>query len=111
MTTEQELQHAYRQSLGEKRVELRRRFDALCDEDASVPQVRSLHLLLHRLAGSAGSYGYPTLSGRARQLERAWRQWLDAAPTQRSPCYQVCASQAVAFAELLGDMQGLAQDD
>ncbi|MDO3384719.1 diguanylate cyclase [Gilvimarinus sp. SDUM040013] len=44
-------------------------------DDAKLLQ--ELHRRLHKLAGSAGSFGFPNLSQRARELELAIQEWLN----------------------------------
>jgi len=41
--------------------------------------LEKLHMQLHRLAGSGGTFGFPELSRQARALEMTAKQWLDAA--------------------------------
>ncbi len=104
----QQLHRQYQQSLADKAAQLRVAFDALCDEDSSVAQVENLHLLLHRLAGSAGTYGFPELSQQARALEQPWRVWMDAADDARHPAWRICVEQGIAFAALLEGLRATA---
>ncbi len=107
MSELEKLQHAYRASMPAKKAALRQAFDALCDEEADVALATQLHLLLHRLAGSAGSYGHDGLGQQARTLAHVWRDWLEQPVETRAPAWQVCAQQTVPFAELLEAMQAL----
>jgi HPt (histidine-containing phosphotransfer) domain-containing protein len=97
----QQLHRKYQESLADKVVQLRQAFDVLCDEDVPIERVAQLHLLLHRLAGSAGTYGFAELSRQARALEEPWHQWLAQDETVRPPAYQVCVQQGVDFAAFL----------
>lgn len=59
----------YRQTLPEKLVALEELAGRLPGVDIEV--VRELRLSAHRIAGSAGSYGYPDLGDAARRVEDA----------------------------------------
>ena len=96
-----ELHRQYRLSLAAKRDDLRRAWGALCGEGATAAQAGHLHLLLHRLAGSAGTYGYPDIAARAKVLERDWTAWLAQPQDTRPEAYRVCAGQAAGMADLL----------
>lgn len=109
MTQLDELHRQYRQSLGAKRDDLRRVWDALCDEDVDEAQARHVHLLLHRLAGSAGTYGYADIAARAKALEQDWAGWLAQAREVRPAAYRVCAAQAGGMADLLDALRLAAQ--
>lgn len=101
MSTIDELHRQYRHSLAGKRDDLRRAWDAMCGENASVTQAEYLHLLLHRLAGSAGTYGHAEISARAKVLEQDWTHWLAQPMDIRPAPYRVCAAQAAAMVDLL----------
>ncbi|MCX7556314.1 Hpt domain-containing protein [Xanthomonadaceae bacterium JHOS43] len=105
MTGLDELHRQYRQSLTTKRDDLRRAWDRLCDEEATPAHVAQLHLLLHRLAGSAGTYGYADIATRAKAVEQGWTEWMAQAPEVRPQPYRVCAAQAALMAGLLDAMQ------
>ena len=109
MTRLDELQRQYRQSLATKRDDLRRAWEALCDEDATHAQVVHAHLLLHRLAGSAGTYGYADIAMRAKTLEQGWNGWLEQAPEARPQAYRICAMQACDMADLLEALRAAAE--
>lgn len=100
-----ELYRQYHRSLGDKRDALRCAWDALCDEDAGTVQAEDFHQQLHRLAGSAGTYGYPEIARQALALEQGWTAWLRQSAHQRAPAYQVCAGQAAGMVKLLATMQ------
>lgn len=104
-----ELHRQYRQSLAGKRDDLRRAWDALCDEGATQAQVAHLHLLLHRLAGSAGTYGHADIAARAKALEQDWTGWLAQAQGARPEAYLVCATQAGGMAGLLDALRAAAE--
>ena len=105
MTSMEALHRDYRQSLAAKRGDLRRAWEALCDEDATHAQAAHLHLLLHRLAGSAGTYGYAEIAARAKTLEQAWTGWLAQSPEARPEAYRICATQACEMLGLLDALQ------
>lgn len=105
MTDLDELHRQYRHSLSGKREDLRRAWDALCDEDASAAQVAHLHFLLHRLVGSAGTYGHDGIANHARVLEHEWTAWMAASPQTRAVPYLVCLGQAERMAGLLDALQ------
>lgn len=90
----------YRRSLPGKRDALQRAWEALCAEEASPEQVGQVHLLLHRLVGSAGTYGHERIAALARVLEQDWVAWKAAPEGARPPPYQVCGRQAGTMAEL-----------
>ena len=95
------LHREYRRSLGDKRAALRCAWDALCDEAATAQQVAQVHQLLHRLAGSTGTYGYAQIADLARALEQDWAFWLAQPPESRPAPYRVCARQAGVMARFL----------
>ena len=100
-----ELHRQYRHSLDDKRAELRRAFDALCDEDAGGERATQLHHLLHRLTGSAGTYGYAEVGQKAGVLAQQWRAWLKQPPEARPEAWRLCADQTIAMADLLEAMR------
>ena len=100
-----ELYRQYHRSLGDKRDALRCAWDALCDEDAGTVQAEDFHQQLHRLAGSAGTYGYPEIARQALALEQGWTEWLRQPEEQRARAYQLCAVQAAGMVKLLATMQ------
>ena len=107
----QQLHRSYQESLADKAAQLRQAFDVLCDEDVPIEPVAQLHLLLHRLAGSAGTYGFAELSRQARALEEPWHQWLAQDEAVRPPAYQVCVQQGVAFAAFLDALRQIAAQE
>ncbi len=100
-----DLHRQYRRSLEGKRADLRQAFDALCDEDVGREQATHLHHLLHRLTGSAGTYGYADIGHQAGILAQQWRQWLQQPSNERPEAWRLCADQAIAMAELLEAMR------
>jgi HPt (histidine-containing phosphotransfer) domain-containing protein len=50
---------------------------------------RELQLLVHRLAGSAPSYGYAHLGAVARSIDGALSEWHDEPPARRGDAAQV----------------------
>jgi HPt (histidine-containing phosphotransfer) domain-containing protein len=62
-----------------------RAFDGGADEASA----RALHVLVHRLAGSAGSYGFAELGTRARAVDLVLAAWKDAAPDGRAAASEV----------------------
>lgn len=109
MTHLDDLHRQYRQSLAGKGDDLRRAWDALCDEEVEEAQVKHVHLLLHRLAGSAGTYGYADIAARAKALERVWTEWLGQTRELRPEAYRVCASQACGMGDLLDALRTAVQ--
>ncbi len=100
----EELHRQYVTSFFAKHGQLRSAWDALCSEEAGVALAREIHQHLHRLAGSAGAYGFDRLAERAKGLERDWSRFLDAEPAARPPAYAVCAGQAGEMAQLLDEL-------
>jgi HPt (histidine-containing phosphotransfer) domain-containing protein len=70
------LQQGYAQRLPDRTAEIATRFAALCDR-WNPDEAIELRRLVHNLAGSGASYGFPAVSSGAREVERA----LDAAIT------------------------------
>jgi HPt (histidine-containing phosphotransfer) domain-containing protein len=104
----EELHRQYVSSFFAKHEQLRSVWDSLCSEEAGENLAREIHLQLHRLAGSAGAYGFDSLSERARRLERDWSRFLDADPILRPPAYAVCAEQAGEMAALFDELMSWA---
>ena len=105
MPSLEELHRQYHLSLADKRAALRAAWDGLCGEQAAALQAAHFHMLLHRLAGSAGTYGYPEIARRALALEQGWTAWLAQPEEARAATYLVCARQAAGMAELLAALQ------
>lgn len=87
----------YRLALKDKRVRLRRHFEALREgsgsgrgPEAVEHDAQELRSLLHKLAGSAGAYGFDALGDDARQLERRWIEYLSRPVEQRPPIGTFC---------------------
>jgi len=63
----QQLKHRYRNSLAEKAAELDSALAAIeFDHPGATATVQQLHEYLHKLAGSAGMYGYDDIASSAR---------------------------------------------
>ena len=100
MESLEQLHLMYRRSLHEKRDELRCAWNLLGEDAAGDAAARDLHRRLHQLHGSAGAYGYDSISETARLIERRWIVWLAQSPTERLPI-------GLVHAELAAVMQGL----
>lgn len=94
------LQRDYHAALPGKYDELEAARVALLAAPEPLPAARHLHLLLHRLSGSAGLYGYPVIAAQARALEQEWRQWLDSGSPSRTSAALLCAGQLPGWARL-----------
>ena len=95
----------YRLSLKDSRLRVRRHWEVLSaeddekqDRDSTVDDLRSL---LHKLAGSAGSYGFDALGDQARAMERYWIAWLANNPRRRPTVAQACRSLDANYQRLL----------
>lgn len=84
---------------------MRRQWEALSaaddvaqDHDSTVNDLRSL---LHKLAGSAGSYGFDALGDHARAMERYWIAWLANNSRRRPTVAQACRSLEANYQRLL----------
>jgi HPt (histidine-containing phosphotransfer) domain-containing protein len=66
----QKLQRSYRDSLNIKHQNLEELWQAVDEDRESETKLRNLRLFVHRLAGSAASYGYESISNTARDFER-----------------------------------------
>lgn len=106
----EQLERQYQDSLAAKEVELRRAFDALCDEGTDAAQVTHLHQLLHRLSGSAGTYGYLALGQKAQDMTQVWSQWLKSPANARMDTWRVCAQHAIAMDDLLRAIRQAGRD-
>ena len=95
----------YRLSLKDSRQRVRRQWDVLSAADDVTqdhdPTVNDLRSLLHKLAGSAGSYGFDALGDHARALERYWIAWLANNPRRRPTVAQACRSLDANYQRLL----------
>lgn len=69
----------------------------ILDADA----VRELHHRLHKLAGSAGTFGFEHLGTAARQIELQMQHWLEEAPRNIPDSWQQIVEQIQQFPELL----------
>jgi len=66
----QKLQRSYRDSLITKQQSLEELWRAVDEDMESKTNLRNLRLFVHRLAGSAASYGYEMISNTARDVEK-----------------------------------------
>ncbi len=69
------LREAYRQRLASELPELERLVDALASDSEAPPLLEDLKHALHRMAGSAGTFGFPELGTAARSLEVRIQEW------------------------------------
>ena len=60
----------YRASLPEKRAELLAALSGWRDQPAAADRLLAIHQLTHKLAGSAGAYGFDALTDLARAADR-----------------------------------------
>lgn len=70
--------------------------------DVTPALLHEVHDLLHRLAGSGGSFGFHALSRQARELELIARTWLQAARPLDEPAWQAWKNGVRALAQMLG---------
>lgn len=94
----------YRMALKDKRQRLRRHMASLResgDEAQAEAEVAELRGMLHKMAGSAGAYGFPEVGDKARQLERQWIAWLKSPAEARRPAAALCADLLTPTLELL----------
>lgn len=64
------LRAEYRQDLPTRMNELNLAVQkANSEDDDSIDQLKTVHVLAHRLAGTAGSYGFQSLSAAAQELD------------------------------------------
>lgn len=101
MDSLEQLHRMYRDSLHEKRDELRRVWERLAEEPVADAAVREMHHRLHQLQGSAGAYGYDHICIAARTIERRWSLWLAQRTDQRLPIALVRAELGTGMARLL----------
>lgn len=94
----------YRLALKDKRQKLRR-YMAMIREapsnEAAEADVAELRGMLHKMAGSAGAYGFPEVSDQARAIERQWIAWLKSPADARRPASALCAELLTPTLELL----------
>lgn len=94
----------YRLALKDKRQKLRRYMAAIreaANNEAAEPDVAELRSMLHKMAGSAGAYGFPEVSDQARALERQWIAWLKSPADARRPAAALCTELLTPTLELL----------
>ncbi len=94
----------YRLALKDKRQKLRRYMAAIreaANNEAAESDVAELRSMLHKMAGSAGAYGFPEVSDQARSLERQWIAWLKSPADARRPAAALCTELLTPTLELL----------
>lgn len=94
----------YRLALKDKRQRLRRHMASLreaADGSASEAEAVELRSMLHKLAGSAGAYGFPEIGDKARLIERQWIAWLNSPAHARRPAQAQCIELLTPTLELL----------
>ncbi|PTN39031.1 Hpt domain-containing protein [Desulfonatronum sp. SC1] len=70
------LHETYRQRLASDIPELQNLADALASSSEPAPLLEDLKHALHRMAGSAGTFGFPELGAAARNLEIRIQEWM-----------------------------------
>ncbi len=70
------LLEAYSRAVPEKIAEIASSWRAVEDAQGNAELAQKVHSLVHRLAGTAGTYGYSTLGNAASQLEEAVKTYL-----------------------------------
>lgn len=94
----------YRLALKDKRQRLRRHMASLreaSDNAASEAEALELRGMLHKMAGSAGAYGFPDVGDKARLIERQWIAWLNSPAEARRPVSAQCIELLTPTLELL----------
>jgi CheY-like chemotaxis protein/HPt (histidine-containing phosphotransfer) domain-containing protein len=76
------LNERYRGSLPEKRSAIMAAFAAWRADLGELEHLREMNRLLHKLAGSAGGYGYARLGESARAADGLLHEWLSDAPDE-----------------------------
>lgn len=97
------LNQRYRDSLPGKRAVIAAAFHAWRAEPSSLEPLRELGRLLHKLAGSAGGYGYARLGEAARAADGLMHDWLSDAPDDIAQRHQF----AMALAPLMRALDDL----
>jgi HPt (histidine-containing phosphotransfer) domain-containing protein len=97
----EELQRMYREVLPEKRDALQREWNAILAGAPPQAHADALRRQLHQLSGSAGAYGFDAMGEMARELEKAWVQWLAAGAATRTEAHAVCERHAASMQTLL----------
>lgn len=70
------LRRTYTDRLPVEIAELTALAEGLTGSEAARPKLEALHLRLHKLAGSGGTFGYSLLSAQSRSLEHQAQSWL-----------------------------------
>ncbi|MDW8480241.1 MAG: response regulator [Xanthomonadales bacterium] len=91
----------YRQKLPRRRRALAALWARLPHDDEQLGVCSELRLQVHRLAGSAGAFGFDALSRAARRVDQILKGWLLAPPASRPPRSRLIEELAQPFADLL----------
>jgi CheY-like chemotaxis protein len=91
----------YRSKLPRRRLALLALWRRLPEDSDARGIAPELRLQVHRLAGSAGAYGFERLSMAARVVDQGLKQWLQVPPEQRTPLAQVLDALNPAFDDLM----------
>lgn len=91
----------YREKLPRRRRALAALWKRLPEDDESAGVCAELRLQVHRLAGSAGAFGFDRLSAAAREVDQRLKAWLFTAPALRPPQACLIADLSAPFAALL----------
>lgn len=84
------LRRAYRRDLPDQRIALQRALGALHDGSDIEAVARDVQHRVHRLAGSAGSYGCADLGERARAIDAPLRHALERQPVDEGRLRAIC---------------------
>jgi len=76
--TLRQLSQVFASELPNRLAEVEAALEACRDPQAYGQSVQTLHRLLHTLAGSAGTFGYPEIGLRFRTLQATAAQWKEA---------------------------------
>ncbi|PVY70056.1 response regulator receiver modulated diguanylate cyclase [Tamilnaduibacter salinus] len=80
----QELRSAYRERLNDELAAITRLAEEALNQTDAAESITLLGQKLHKLAGSAGTFGFHRLGSHARQLEQRIQEWLDGAASAAS---------------------------
>ncbi|MCU7923148.1 MAG: diguanylate cyclase [Candidatus Thiodiazotropha sp. (ex Dulcina madagascariensis)] len=101
----QALQQAYAAELPQRLAAIAACWDRLCEQGWERQTLQQMHLLVHRLAGSGSTFGFPGLSETARDIEQGLRAWLEAGTLPGEPERQRIQPLLFQLAELGGAPQ------
>ncbi|HRQ64426.1 MAG TPA: response regulator [Xanthomonadaceae bacterium] len=91
----------YRSKLPRRRLALLALWQRLPEDSDARGIAPELRLQVHRLAGSAGAYGFDRLSQAARVVDQSLKVWLASTPDQRTPIDHLVDSTRRAFDDLM----------